>query len=524
MPSSLLKRFRPIEDWISVLGSASDEGRRGAHVVLGARATSVVLLVFSLIDFLAGRTLEAVQSLAVAMFFVALSARFPRGLSTTTLARSALIAGLVVISYESAIGVNEGFTFLWYYVLPLGSFFALGRREGMLWLVITAAVLAWLLFVVDPRVTPDGPLGTVALATFTLLGLLGYGLESARDRQSRRLQREKTQLQQALADLETLYDLVPICASCKSVRDDGGYWHDIEVYLEKHSAVEMEPALCPGCLREADPRVPRLEVTAPGPKTVEKTAGWSFEESEHRRRRRIYFSAGIGWMIPVVGYFGSIDLRAGRYLEAGLIFGLLALLLGISAQLWIGRRTGPRDRAAYQLAAAASLVVLAYELWVGAYGGYAVLWMYSYPALSVFVLGRRGVEWSAGAFATAAFLLLAPIGFSYPVAMSGRFLTTLGLVTLLTYSLESARERSHGQLAKESAALREALDQVQTLRGLLPICPSCKKVRDDRGFWQQIETYMARTSGAQFTHGLCPTCSERSLAELENMHELGTLS
>jgi hypothetical protein len=55
--------------------------------------------------------------------------------------------------------------------------------------------------------------------------------------------------------------------------------------------------------------------------------------------------------------------------------------------------------------------------------------------------------------------------------------------------------------------LQDALAQVKTLQGLLPICASCKKVRDDRGYWSQIETYIGNHSGAEFTHGLCPECA-----------------
>jgi len=54
--------------------------------------------------------------------------------------------------------------------------------------------------------------------------------------------------------------------------------------------------------------------------------------------------------------------------------------------------------------------------------------------------------------------------------------------------------------------LRVALAQVDTLRGLLPICAQCKRIRDDRGYWQNVEVYVSGHSQAQFTHGLCPEC------------------
>ncbi len=54
--------------------------------------------------------------------------------------------------------------------------------------------------------------------------------------------------------------------------------------------------------------------------------------------------------------------------------------------------------------------------------------------------------------------------------------------------------------------LQEALDNVRKLSGLLPICSSCKKIRDDKGYWNQIEQYISEHSEALFSHGICPDC------------------
>lgn len=67
---------------------------------------------------------------------------------------------------------------------------------------------------------------------------------------------------------------------------------------------------------------------------------------------------------------------------------------------------------------------------------------------------------------------------------------------------ESEREHLIGVLEK-------ALSEVKTLSGLLPICASCKKVRDDKGYWNQIESYIQRNSDAEFSHGMCPECSDK---------------
>jgi PAS domain S-box-containing protein len=75
------------------------------------------------------------------------------------------------------------------------------------------------------------------------------------------------------------------------------------------------------------------------------------------------------------------------------------------------------------------------------------------------------------------------------------------------------RKTSEQQREKWIKELKEALAQVKTLRGLLPICGSCKKIRDDHGIWNRIETYISQHSDASFTHGLCPDCAVRTLKQ-----------
>ena len=71
------------------------------------------------------------------------------------------------------------------------------------------------------------------------------------------------------------------------------------------------------------------------------------------------------------------------------------------------------------------------------------------------------------------------------------------------------RERAEAELAKLVVELQEALSKVKTLSGLLPICASCKKIRDDQGYWTQVEVYVRDHSDADFTHSICPECAAR---------------
>jgi hypothetical protein len=68
------------------------------------------------------------------------------------------------------------------------------------------------------------------------------------------------------------------------------------------------------------------------------------------------------------------------------------------------------------------------------------------------------------------------------------------------------------KLADRVRELEAAISRVKQLHGLLPICSYCKKIRDDKNYWQQVEQYVSSHSEVQFSHGVCPQCYEQILA------------
>ncbi len=71
-----------------------------------------------------------------------------------------------------------------------------------------------------------------------------------------------------------------------------------------------------------------------------------------------------------------------------------------------------------------------------------------------------------------------------------------------------ARVHTHIKLSRTLKKLQNALREIKALSGLIPICASCKKVRDDKGYWNQVETYISERSNATFSHGICPDCRQ----------------
>ncbi|MBI5216553.1 MAG: PAS domain S-box protein [Ignavibacteriae bacterium] len=90
---------------------------------------------------------------------------------------------------------------------------------------------------------------------------------------------------------------------------------------------------------------------------------------------------------------------------------------------------------------------------------------------------------------------------------------------VITHFVSTAKDFTKQKLAEQErekllADLQEAFANIKTLKGLIPICASCKKIRDDKGFWQQVEGYIMEHSDASFSHGICPGCIEKLYPEI----------
>jgi integral membrane sensor domain MASE1 len=90
-------------------------------------------------------------------------------------------------------------------------------------------------------------------------------------------------------------------------------------------------------------------------------------------------------------------------------------------------------------------------------------------------------------------------------------LLVISLSVLMLAAIVAERDRAEQQTTKVIGELAQALAEIKTLRGLIPICAWCKKIRDDRGFWRRLEEYLCAHTEAEFTHGSCPDCLNRNL-------------
>lgn len=104
-----------------------------------------------------------------------------------------------------------------------------------------------------------------------------------------------------------------------------------------------------------------------------------------------------------------------------------------------------------------------------------------------------------------------PLGGELWAVLLGRALALFAIWVTALLALQrriSDEKREHAIRERE-----KALEDVKVLRGLLPICASCKQIRDDEGYWTQIEVYIRDHSQAQFSHGICPGCARKLYPE-----------
>lgn len=151
----------------------------------------------------------------------------------------------------------------------------------------------------------------------------------------------------------------------------------------------------------------------------------------------------------------------------------------------------------------------------------AILWILSFPMLTVFLLGtKKGVALSL-LFLLAVFLIFifkdaSFIRSRYPIVFQIRISTVYAIICILSVISENLRLKIHNKLQQSNAEkekviqqLNSSIEEIRKLQDILPICVHCKKIRDDKGYWQAVEEYLSDRTEAQFSHALCPECASK---------------
>ena len=166
------------------------------------------------------------------------------------------------------------------------------------------------------------------------------------------------------------------------------------------------------------------------------------------------------------------------------------------------------------------------------------MWIFLYPLLALFLLGTvNGSVFSLLILSIVCILLILKryLPFLTPgiIVDEIRFGAVYITIYLIACAMEKVRQAIQDRLnisnlklettvaEKEDLIrkLQKTIDEVTVLRGILPICSQCKKIRDDKGYWHQVESYVRSHSEADFTHSICPECIGKLYPDMKNSIE-----
>lgn len=216
-----------------------------------------------------------------------------------------------------------------------------------------------------------------------------------------------------------------------------------------------------------------------------------------------------------------IMLTAVGYHSAQRNYALLSLILlsasGLTGGWLLALRRTRRDWI-YNLNILFFAILLCYLLVIGGNGGSKTLWIYTFPLICHLFLGKRpGMLWNGGLILLIALIFYLPLGglqvFPYDADFKLRFLASYLTLSLFALRFESLLHSYRTEMQGQNSELQEAISQVKTLQGLLPICSYCHKIADEKGSWDHLEGYIQKHSEAQFTHGICPECASEHFPE-----------
>jgi hypothetical protein len=344
--------------------------------------------------------------------------------------------------------------------------------------------------------------------------------------------RDKEEIVRAMDEIRTLRGMLPICSKCKKIRDRSGYWSRIEEYIVTHSATEFSHGFCPECLAELyseyglAPLSPGKE-PAPSPGATRSTAPayavpHPLEELLLGTIRSTPLEARIFNAIALLLFLTSsattiMHVLMRQFTEVC----TTTVATVLSGTLYLHLRKSRNGETILLPVCLAFLWLLSIDWAFDPAGSYGSDPYYYILIASVMPLALRQRHKTFFVILTvfiAAGILLKESFFSPfvtldPISRHRHLLDIASAAVLCLFGLFATVRLVIREHVRDKHRLAAALDEIKVLRGLLPICAKCKKIRDKNGYWNLIEEYMANHSEAEFSECLCPDCLKKTIAE-----------
>ncbi|MEJ2108517.1 MAG: hypothetical protein P8Z37_01110 [Acidobacteriota bacterium] len=194
--------------------------------------------------------------------------------------------------------------------------------------------------------------------------------------------------------------------------------------------------------------------------------------------------------------FGILHLALSNYLLASVLLVGSVIICGARALMCLTRN----HEAAFTIAAILAMLLLLTAYISGGIHNYGPLWFVAFPMAALVLLGPlKGTIASLSLIVLSLLLQVAPFSHLMRTSYDPVFLFMHASTYLIVFLLALTYELQKAKAGKE----------IKELKGLIPICASCKNIRDDRGYWNQIEGYIQKNSDVMFSHSICPECAKK---------------
>lgn len=240
----------------------SENERRTDLVAYFCTAIFLFGLLMGIVNIVQGERFFAFYSFSISVFsvcafiFVSITSRI---LFTEVLILILVnFAGLYLL-YSGGVD-NAGH--LWLFFIPTLSIFTFGLKLGSIFQIIMILLYTFLLYYEDGLFLLAKYSDTFKLRfIIAIFGVTAFSAaaEYSRFKAGKKLAEKNEQLAKTLEEVKELHGLLPICANCKKIRNDQGYWDHVEVYIHEHSKADFSHGICPDCLKELYPEVHKMQ-------------------------------------------------------------------------------------------------------------------------------------------------------------------------------------------------------------------------------------------------------------------------
>lgn len=470
-----------------------------------------VMSFFGIYNFMRTNFIELLIDILILILFAGCLFGLKKGYDTLVYRTSiSLIALAVLINIASGTGGIA--TLFWMFILPPIAFFFLGRKTGFLVIAFSTLIFGGLILGPDFLNTHgyDSHTSLRFFSTYFFVVILSLAFETARIHYERDLEHHHSRIKEQKDFLETLMKTLP---SPVFFKDTQGIYQGCNPAFEKMTCRPKDEiigktvyAIAPREIADEYLRQDTLLFNSPGRQTYE----WKIKPSDDKPLQVIFNKStyadkdgNIQGLIGVITDITELKQKERILKENELRFRALfeeakdAIYLFDGAGNFLNVNQAACDTSGYTRD----------EL----------------MGLSVAQLDRDFTQNSVQQ-------LLGPIqpgqtlqvngthvkkdGTCFPVEVGVSCFTQDNAIVYLGHARDiSERRKSEAEKEKLIQELGTAIREIKTLNGMLPICSSCKKIRDDQGYWNRIETYIEKNSDALFSHSICPECSEKLYGE-----------